>query len=112
MGPEPPFDIQESTTGGVLRLSLSGALDRRSAPILEDRLGRLRALKSPVGLDLSRLESIDSAGIRVLIQSVGDARIRRWPFQIERDLLTPQVLSVFRLMHLERFVDCDQPAVP
>ena len=104
--------MQESTTSGVLRLSLSGALDRRSAPILEDRLARLRALKSPVCLDLSRLELIDGAGVRVLVQTVGDARMKRWPFQIERDLLTPQVLSVFRLMHLERFVDRDPSAVP
>ena len=105
MGPGQPFEIRESTTSGVLRLSLTGVLDRLSAPILEDRLSRLRALKAPVCLDLSSLEMIDSAGIRVLIQSVGDARLKRWPLQIERELLTPQVLSTFRLMHVERLFD-------
>lgn len=108
----PPFHIRETTTSGVLRLSLSGALDRRSVPVLEDRLARLRALRSPACLDLSGLELIDSAGVRVLIQSVCDARIKRWPLEIERDPVTPQVLSVFRLMHMERFVGRDQPTVP
>jgi anti-anti-sigma factor len=105
-GPRPPLDIQESTKDGVLCLSLTGELDRWSAPILDDRLARLRAVKSPVRLDLSQLEFIDSTGVRLLIQSVGDARIKGWPFQIEREL-APQVLSLFRLMHLHRFVDGD-----
>ncbi|HZU61977.1 MAG TPA: STAS domain-containing protein [Solirubrobacteraceae bacterium] len=95
---------------GILRLSLAGELDRWSAPLLEDRLGRLRALKTPVRLDLSQLEFIDSTGVRVLVQSVGDARIKRWQFQIEREL-APQVASLFRLMHLDRFIEGDGPAV-
>jgi anti-anti-sigma factor len=111
MGLRPPFDIQESQTSGGIRLSLRGALDCQSAPILEDRLARHRAVKSPVCLDLSMLDLIDSAGIRVLIQCVGDARMKRWQFQIERDL-APKVLSVFRLAHLERVVEQDVPAVP
>lgn len=103
-GPRPPFDITESTADGVLRLSLMGELDRWSAPILEDRLARLRVVRTPVRLDLSKLEFIDSTGIRLLIQSVGDARIKGWQFRIDKDL-APQVQSVFRLVHLDRFVD-------
>jgi anti-anti-sigma factor len=104
--PRPQFQIRESTADGVLRLSLTGELDRWSAPMLEDRLGRLRVVRAPVRLDLSKLDFIDSTGIRLLIQSVGDARIKGWRFQIERDL-APQVSSLFRLMHLDRFVDGD-----
>jgi anti-anti-sigma factor len=86
-----------------------GELDRWSAPILEGRLASLRAVRSPVRLDLSRLEFIDSTGIRLLVQSVGDARLKRWEFQIERDV-SPPVLSVFRLVRLDRFVDSCPPA--
>jgi anti-anti-sigma factor len=108
-GPRPPFEIEESHPGGVLRLTLTGELDRWSAPVLEERLARLRVLKAPVRLDLSKLDFIDSTGIRLLIQSVGDARMKGWKFQIDPDL-APQVRSLFRLVHLDRFVDDGQPA--
>lgn len=108
MGPRPPFAISESTADGVLRLTLTGELDRWSVPLLEDRLGRLRVVREPVRLDLSKLDFIDSTGVRLLIQSVGDARIKHWQFQIEREL-APQVSSLFRLMHLDRFIDGDGP---
>jgi anti-anti-sigma factor len=110
-GPHPPLQIEESDADGVLRLSLTGELDRWSAPILEDRLARVRAEKSPVRLNLARVQLIDNMGIRLLIQSVGDARIKGWQFHIERDL-APQVQSVFRLVRLDRFVDsCHQEAL-
>jgi anti-anti-sigma factor len=108
-GPRPPFEIEDSRPNGVLRLTLTGELDRWSAPILEGRLAGLRATRSPVRLDLSRLEFIDSTGIRLLIQSVGDARMKGWEFQIDREV-SPQVLSVFRLVHLDRFVESCRPA--
>jgi anti-anti-sigma factor len=99
----PIFEIHESQMSGFLRLSLTGELDLVAAPVLEDRLTRLRARKSPVRLDLSKLEFIDSTGIRLLLQSVGDARTKGWEFQIERDV-APRVMSVFRLVHMERFI--------
>jgi anti-anti-sigma regulatory factor len=48
----------------------------------EARRARLRAKKSAVWRDLSKLEYIDSTGIHLLIQTVGEARIKGWPFQI------------------------------
>ncbi len=108
-GARTTFEIQEGQQRGTLRLSLTGELDRWSAPILEARLAQLRVMKSPVRLDLSGLESVDSAGIRLLIQSVADARIKGWQFQIERDV-APKVLSVFRIVHLDRFIDGDGQA--
>ena len=102
-GPPSTFEIRESPSGGSLRLSLTGELNLASAPKLEDRLARLRLRKSPVRLDLSKLEFIDSTGIHLLIKTVGEARIKGWPFQIEPDV-RPQVMRVFRLAHLEHFV--------
>src|SRR5947208_7682238 len=102
-GPSPNFEIRESPSGGSLRLSLTGELDLASAPKLADRLARLRVRKSPVRLDLSKLEFIDSTGIHLLIRTVGEARIKRWPFQIEPGV-APQVMRVLRLVRLEHFV--------
>jgi anti-anti-sigma factor len=88
---------------GSLRLSLTGELDLGTSPELEDRLTRLRATKSPVTLDLSRLDFIDSTGLHLLVRMVGDARMKRWQLRIEPDV-APQVMSVFRLVHLDRFL--------
>jgi anti-anti-sigma factor len=110
---EPPatFEIHESRIDGWLRLSLTGELDLGSASALEDRLAPLRALRSPVSLDLSRLEFIDSTGIHLLIRTIGDARIKRWDVQIERDV-SPQVMSLFRLVRIDHFVQSAEPALP
>jgi anti-anti-sigma factor len=100
------FAIQESAaTGGEegLRLTLTGELDLRAAPELEDRLTRLRATRTPVSLELSRLQFIDSTGLGLLVRTVGDARIKRWRFQIEPDL-PPQVLGLFKLVQLDHFL--------
>ena len=97
------FDIQESREGDYLRLSLTGELDLGSVSVLEDRLASLRALKSPVRLDLSHLEFIDSTGLHLLVRTVGDAQIKGWQLQIDRDV-APEVMRLFKLVHLDRFV--------
>lgn len=96
------LEIHEGHSAGCVRLSLHGDLDLVSAPTLEDRLAPLRARRSPVRLDLSNLEFIDSTGIHLLIRTIGEARIKRWPVQIEPDV-APQVMRVFRLAHLDQF---------
>ncbi len=102
-GPKPRLEIDESRVKDCLRLTLTGELDMASIRVLEDRLARLRAKRDCVRLDLLQLEFIDGTGIRLLIQSVGDARIKGWEFRIERDV-APNVMSVFRLVHVERFI--------
>ncbi len=97
------FAIQETRDGDYLRLSLTGELDLGSVPILEDRLAGLRALKSPVRLDLSKLEFIDSTGLHLLVRTVGDAQIKGWPLRIDPDV-APEVMRLFKLVHLDRFV--------
>jgi anti-anti-sigma regulatory factor len=71
--------------------------------MLEDRLARLRATRTPVRLDLSELRFLDSTGIRLLIRTTADARMKRWPIQIEREV-SPQVMGVFRLAHLDHLL--------
>jgi anti-anti-sigma factor len=99
----PNFEIVQSETNGALRLTLTGELDLGSTPILEDRLTSLRAMKTAVQLDLSKLEFIDSTGLHLLVRTVGDARIGGWQFEIEPDV-APRVMRLFRLVHLDRFV--------
>jgi anti-anti-sigma factor len=100
-GPQ-PFEITEHRSEEWLRLSLVGELDRFSTPLLESRLASLRATKSPVMLDLSRLDFIDSTGIHLLIQTIGDARMKHWRFQIDREI-SPPVLRLLKLVHLDQF---------
>jgi anti-anti-sigma factor len=106
-GQPPTLTIHESRMNGFVRLSLTGELDLGTAPVLEDRLTRLRATKSPVTLDLSRLDFIDSTGLHLLVRIVGDARMKRWQLRIEPDV-APQVMGVFRLVHLDHFLARDE----
>lgn len=101
--PPPTFEIRESHKDGWLCLSLTGELDRFSSRRLENRLASLRATRSPVRLDLSHLDFIDSTGIHLLIQTVGDARMKRWQMRIEPDV-SSQVMRLLRLVGLERFI--------
>jgi anti-anti-sigma factor len=71
--------------------------------VLEDRLASLRATKSPVRLDLSELEFIDSTGIRLLITTIGDSKMKHWQLHIEPDV-APEVMRLFRLVHLDSFL--------
>jgi anti-anti-sigma factor len=108
------FQIQESSSGQWLRLTLTGELDRFSTPILEDRLAPLRVARSPVRLNLSQLGFIDSTGIHLLIQTIGDARMKGWDFALDQDISKP-VLRLLKLVHLDQFAlssDADgQPGV-
>ena len=99
----PHFEIQESRLDGCTRLTLTGELDLLSTPVLDARLARFRAVKSPVRLDLSRLEFIDSTGLHMLVRTVGEARIKGWELQIDPDVSAP-VMSAFRLVQLDRFL--------
>jgi len=98
-----PFEIHEHEVDGFMRLSLTGELDMMSSPVLDHRLTSLRAAKSPVRLDLSKLEFIDSTGLHLLVRTVGEARLKGWRLQIEPEVSQP-VRSAFRLVHLDRFI--------
>ena len=98
----PSFQIEESSSGQWLRLTLTGDLDRFSTPILEARLAPLRVARAPVRLDLSKLGFIDSTGIHLLIQTIGDARMKGWDFALDRDISKP-VLRLLKLVRLDQF---------
>jgi anti-anti-sigma factor len=102
-GSPTPFEIREHEVDGFKRLSLTGELDMMSTPVLDNRLASLRASRSPVQLDLSKLEFIDSTGLHLLVRTVGEARLKGWELQIDPDV-SPAVRSAFRLVRLDRFI--------
>jgi anti-sigma B factor antagonist len=97
------FAILESQEEDRVRLLLTGELDIASTPALEDRLSRLRANGLVVRLDLSKLEFIDSTGLRALIWAIDDANRNGWHLQIERNV-APQPARLFELVHFERLI--------
>jgi anti-anti-sigma factor len=68
-----PFRVVEGRdTDGVLRIALIGELDLAVADQLSARLEQLSRDGVPARLDLSRLEFMDSSGIRTLLKAMLD----------------------------------------
>jgi anti-anti-sigma factor len=81
--------------GGVRTLSPTGELDIGSAPRLERALLEGRRPGDTVILDLSRLEFIDSTGMRVIVEAVDAARRDRWDLRLRHG--PPAVRRVFEI---------------
>ena len=86
-----------------MALAVSGELDLASAPQLEARLKQLRGERQTVELDLSKLEFIDSTGMRLLILAAADARQDGWNLAV-RPELTPQVRRAMELASVEHLI--------
>ena len=89
--------------GGVIELSLLGELDLAVAPALDRRLNELRVEQRAVRLDLSRVEFIDSSGLRVLLAAWNRCRQAGCGFEIDADL-APQAAYLFKLTGTEHIV--------
>lgn len=62
------FSVEEHNQGSAWVLALTGELDLRTSPELEDRLARVWAAGAElVILDLRQIEFMDSTGLRVLL---------------------------------------------
>jgi anti-anti-sigma factor len=93
-----PFQMEEHFEDGYrLRLALVGELDVAVVKQLADRLHELRKGGYTVRLDLSRLEFIDSTGLRELITEMSDSRRDGWNLEIGEEL-TDQVARVIDLV--------------
>ncbi len=69
------MELNTETRGNVQIISVNGSLDALTAPELADALGVLvREGNTHLVADLSGLEYTSSAGLRVLLNSVKDAR--------------------------------------
>lgn len=63
---EVPFTVRGHRRNGVVRLSLVGALDRRTVPKLEVWLDDIAHAGGALVLDLHDLDSVDIQGVRAL----------------------------------------------
>lgn len=82
---------------GLIRLSLLGELDHVASKALLEQLSECKAASKPVRLDLSRLQFIDSSGVRAILVTVGDARRDGWQFEVGQEL-SWQVEQVFDVL--------------
>jgi anti-anti-sigma factor len=84
------FSIDEKfDDDGATRLVLHGELDLAAAPTLRERFQTLKNNGNHVRVNLSRLEFIDSSGLRELIVATSDSRRDGWRFEIERTVSKP-----------------------
>jgi anti-anti-sigma factor len=67
----------ERDAAGSVMLRVSGRLERATAALLEGVLRALRTDRSPVTVDLTDVDHIDSHGLDVLLEAEADARARR-----------------------------------
>ena len=109
---EARFEVIRSEDGPErLRLQLGGELDLYSATALDDAIVRAEGEKWPcVCLDLSGLDFLDSAGLRVIMRTHARARkdgrrlvLRRGPEAVDR---------VFRLTKLDDELEWDDAPAP
>ncbi len=86
----PSFEIRESVDAdGAARVSLIGELDIAVADRVEERLRALREEGRPVRLDLSRLDFIDSSGVRVVVLGLKHSRESNHPLEVDRKVSGP-----------------------
>jgi anti-anti-sigma factor len=84
------FQMEEHFEDGYrLRLALVGELDIGVVEQLAERLGELRKGGYTVRLDLSRVEFIDSTGLRELVTEVSESRRDGWTLEIGEELTDP-----------------------
>jgi anti-sigma B factor antagonist len=94
----PSFEIRESAEDdGGTRVTLIGELDIAVADEVEERFRRLREAGSPVRLDLSQLEFIDSSGVRAIVLGLRHARQGGHELEVDRQI-SPTVRRMIEIM--------------
>ena len=86
---------------GIVRLAIEGDLDGVNTPGLRDELQALLTRKPErLEVDLSRLQTIDSSGVGMLVSLYKGVRAHGG--QITITGLRDQPLAIFRLLNLDR----------
>ena len=98
-GEQTLLEMVEVREPGRVRVRLSGELDLAGAPIVSERLRRLREHHDTVLLDLDDLEFMDMSGLRVVMAAADDASRDGWTFAITRG--SPPVQRLIALVELD-----------
>jgi anti-anti-sigma factor len=72
----------ERNADGDVTLRVTGTLERGTAALLDGVLQALMSDPSPVTLDLSGVDQIDSTGLEVLLNAQAEARRRDAPVEV------------------------------
>jgi anti-sigma B factor antagonist len=101
--PRRPFRMEEHfEQEHELRLALVGELDLGVAHELAARLDQLRQGGYAIEIDLTRLEFLDSTGLRELIVAVTDSRRDGWALEINPEV-TDEVGRIIELVGARSF---------
>ncbi len=80
------IQVQETSCRGWARLAVTGELEISTALSLRRRLRALRAANTPVCLDLSQVEFMDSVGARAVLDALASSRESTWRLEVEPPL--------------------------
>ena len=78
-------------------MAVTGELDLSTALTFRRRLRAVRAANTPVYLDLSRVEFMDSAGARAVLDAIAASRGSSWSMEVSPPL-SPQPRRCLDLM--------------
>lgn len=98
------MELQEERQEKLSILSLAGRIDSSNAKVFEENLmGRLNTLARPVLLDLSGLQYISSAGLRVVLMAAKQQQGRSCKFALCSP--SPEILEVFEVSGFNRIIE-------
>jgi anti-sigma B factor antagonist len=100
------FEYHREQRGPVTILSLRGNLDALTAPELRREIDALVSeRRSPVVLDLSGLELVDSSGVGSIVSLLKRLRMLNPPGEVKMAELRGQPLQIFQLLRLNKAFD-------
>ena len=98
------LDLEVNERDDMVVVSLTGELDISSAPRVEKELARVEAgHPETVVFDLSKLEFMDSTGLRIVVSGDARARHRGGRFAVVRG--PEAVQRIFRITRLDERLD-------
>jgi len=104
------MDIQEQRTGGATVLRFSGRLDGTTSGPTDVKLAEVVARSPVLILDLSAMDYISSAGLRVLLKAAKQAQSAKQKLLLAS--LRPSVKQVFEISGFNTlfatFANCDE----
>lgn len=98
------MEITDEEREGYVVLSVKGRIDSNTAPQFSDRLlGYLTGDNRSVVVDLTEVDFVSSAGLRVFL--MGAKRLKGTQIRLVLCAMTENVLKVFQMSGFDRILD-------